>query len=128
MDEAAAEAVSPAGARVGIAALTSFENLPVYLTAADVDGDGNLDLIVAHCCGQSDTTYFLGNGDGTFQAEQQLPLGSSPMAVAVDTSAGLATVVSADNVGAVAAVTVPLASLAGAADGSARSASGVRKR
>jgi len=53
------------------------------LAVADLDGDGKLDLIVAHCCGESDGTYLLGNGDGTFQPEQHLVSGSSPTGVAV---------------------------------------------
>jgi uncharacterized protein (TIGR03437 family) len=36
---------------------------------ADFNGDGKPDLMVPHCCGDSDITYALGNGDGTFQKE-----------------------------------------------------------
>jgi uncharacterized protein (TIGR03437 family) len=77
--------------------LAQTEADPVYLATADVNGDGNADLIVAHCCGESDATYLLGNGDGTFQSEQQLPLGNSPMAVSLITAASYTTVVAADN-------------------------------
>jgi uncharacterized protein (TIGR03437 family) len=35
----------------------------------DFNGDGKLDLVVPHCCGDTDITYALGNGDGTFQKE-----------------------------------------------------------
>jgi hypothetical protein len=82
------------------------ENLPVSLAAEDVNGDGNPVLFVAHCCGQTDVTYFQSNGDGTFQAEQQLASGSSPMAIAATRSGALTTIFSADNVGAVTAVSL----------------------
>ena len=84
----------------------SREDFPLFLTAADIDGDGNLDLIAAHSYGQLDATYFLGNGDGTFQAEQQLPSGNSPSAVAVDQAAHYTTIVSAGATG-VSSVSVP---------------------
>jgi hypothetical protein len=38
------------------------------LTAADVDGDGHLDLLATHCCGQNpgEVQLLLGNGKGNF--------------------------------------------------------------
>src|SRR5579862_48657 len=42
---------------------------PGNLAVADFNHDGNLDLVVPHCCGDTDITYALGNGDGTFQPE-----------------------------------------------------------
>jgi len=42
---------------------------PGTVAVADFNGDGNLDLVVPHCCGDTDITYLLGNGDGTFGAE-----------------------------------------------------------
>src|SRR5262249_52458073 len=39
--------------------------------------------IVAHCCGDTDMTYLLGNGDGTFQAEVHFDGAPSPVAAAV---------------------------------------------
>jgi uncharacterized protein (TIGR03437 family) len=42
---------------------------PSTVAIADFNGDGKLDLIVPHCCGDTDVTYLLGNGDGTFQPE-----------------------------------------------------------
>lgn len=47
----------------------------------DLNGDGKLDLVVTHCCGETDATYLLSNGDGTFQPEEHFPSGSSPSAV-----------------------------------------------
>jgi hypothetical protein len=71
-----------------------------------VNGDGNPVVFVAHCCGQTDVTYFQSNGDGTFQAEQQLASGSSPMAIAATKSGALTTIFSADNGGAVTSVSL----------------------
>lgn len=56
---------------------------PVALAAADLNRDGRLDLVVAHCCGGTDMTYMLGNGDGTFQPEGHFAGGPSPVSVAV---------------------------------------------
>ncbi len=82
------------------------ENLPVSIAAADVNGNGSPTLFVAHCCGQTDVTYFPNNGDGAFPTEEQLASGSSPMAVAVTQSGSLTTIFSADNGGAVTAVSL----------------------
>ena len=94
-----------------VSTLPATEDDPVYLTTADINQDGIGDLIVAHCCGQNDATYLIGNGDGTFQAENQLISGNSPMSVAASTSGLLTTIFSADN-GSAAMTAVSLAASA----------------
>jgi hypothetical protein len=42
---------------------------PTEIGAGDFDGDGKVDLLVAHCCGDTQMGYLLGNGNGTFQPE-----------------------------------------------------------
>jgi len=46
--------------------LIDFQNTP-YLAAADLNGDGNMDIITANP-GSNNISILLGNGDGTFQA------------------------------------------------------------
>ena len=53
------------------------------LAVGDVNGDGKLDLVLADCCGLSEASYLLGNGDGTFQPEIQFPSGPNPQAIAL---------------------------------------------
>jgi len=55
---------------------------PVSVTVADVNGDGNQDLIVANV-GSNNVSVLLGQGDGTFQPGQLFAVGTSPSAVAV---------------------------------------------
>src|SRR5262249_41523727 len=52
------------------------------LAIADVDGDGNLDLVRSEKFNDA-VSYALGHGDGTFAAEQLTIIGQSPLAVAV---------------------------------------------
>lgn len=43
---------------------------PGPIAVADFDLDGRKDLVVTHCCGETDLGFMAGNGDGTFQAEK----------------------------------------------------------
>lgn len=56
---------------------------PGAIAAADFNGDGKQDLIVAHCCGDTDMTSQLGNGDGTFGPEVHFAGGADPNGLAV---------------------------------------------
>ncbi len=54
---------------------------PVSVTAADLNGDGNVDLAVAAANGNV-VTVFWGNGNGTFSGEENCGTGDIPSAVA----------------------------------------------
>lgn len=55
---------------------------PQGIAAADFDGDGNLDLVVA-CRSSSTAMVLLGNGNGTFQTAQKISLqgGTDPQGI-----------------------------------------------
>ena len=53
------------------------------LTVADVNGDGNDDLVVANAT-SSQVTVIPGNGDGTFGTPADVSMGTVPTAVAAD--------------------------------------------
>ncbi len=55
---------------------------PDALAVGDVNGDGNLDLIVGNDTGAA-ISVLLGNGDGTFQAHKDYTVGSYPHWVAL---------------------------------------------
>jgi hypothetical protein len=55
---------------------------PQSMAAADVNGDGNLDLISTNLA-SSNISVMLGNGDGTFQAQTAYGTGDSPSFIAV---------------------------------------------
>jgi hypothetical protein len=55
---------------------------PLSVTAADVNGDGTPDLIVANYFSSS-VSVFLGNADGTFQPALSSAAGPAPYAIAV---------------------------------------------
>jgi hypothetical protein len=54
-------------------------NNPLWMIAADLNGDGSLDLVTSNENGK--VSVFLGNGDGTFQPEQDYVVGSTADAV-----------------------------------------------
>jgi hypothetical protein len=53
----------------------------VSLAAADVNGDGNPDILIGACCGSTLASIALGNGDGTFATNYGLSIGPSTNAV-----------------------------------------------
>jgi hypothetical protein len=69
--------------------LYDVEEGPQDLAIADVNRDGKLDLLVVNECGHTDgcrqgtVSVLLGNGDGTFQAQQSWFVGIFPLEVAV---------------------------------------------
>ena len=56
---------------------------PMSAVVADFNGDGNPDIVIAHCCGDTQMGYLLGHGDGTFDAEVLFNGGASPSLVGV---------------------------------------------
>ena len=59
-------------------------NFPTSVVVADLNNDGTLDLVTASQS-SSNVSVLLGNGDGTFPAQQTFSTGagSSPRSVAV---------------------------------------------
>jgi type II secretory pathway component GspD/PulD (secretin) len=55
---------------------------PAGLAAADLNGDGHTDLVVADS-GNDTISVLLGNGDGTFQRRTDYATGSKPVSVAL---------------------------------------------
>lgn len=54
---------------------------PSAITAADLNADGNMDILVADS-GNNTVSVFLGKGDGTFQTRTDLATGTKPVWVA----------------------------------------------
>jgi hypothetical protein len=56
---------------------TGSGSRPIFVAAADLDGDGHPDLATANAEGDT-VSVFLGNGDGTFAARVDYPGGDHP--------------------------------------------------
>ncbi|MBI4905065.1 MAG: VCBS repeat-containing protein [Acidobacteria bacterium] len=48
---------------------------PDLVGVADFNGDGKIDLLVPHCCGDTALGVLLGNGNGSFQGESYVAAG-----------------------------------------------------
>jgi hypothetical protein len=60
-------------------------NYVMALAVSDLNQDGNLDVLIPACCGDSFTSIALGSGNGNFSSIGNLPLAGSSMAAgAVD--------------------------------------------
>ena len=59
-----------------VSLLTNISNNPRAVASADLNSDGIPDVVTANSAqAADDVSVFLGNGDGTFQAEQRFPIG-----------------------------------------------------
>jgi hypothetical protein len=71
-----------AGSAFSFASQLPTGQAPVDVVAADLLGNGKLDLVVANSV-DGTVEVFLGNGDGTFQSPEIYALGATPASVAV---------------------------------------------
>jgi hypothetical protein len=63
---------------------------PTAVAVGDLNGDGNLDLVIANACGRDSScqdigtaTVLLGDGKGAFKSTADVPLGKSPSSLAL---------------------------------------------
>ncbi len=73
---------APAEFAVNAALTFATGPVPLAVVAADVNGDGKPDLVVANSNGNT-VSVLLGNGNGTFHAQETLLAGAKPVALAV---------------------------------------------
>jgi subtilisin-like proprotein convertase family protein len=71
----------------GIPATLRTSTQPAFVKVANLNNDGNLDLVVANFGASAVTTYF-GSGNGSFALSQSLSSSSSPVAVEIANVAG----------------------------------------
>ncbi len=57
-------------------------NSPQFVTNADLNGDGKLDLVVSNCASDS-LSVLLGNGSGSFASQTSVIIGPCPVGVAI---------------------------------------------
>src|SRR5205807_1290925 len=86
---------------LGTAKDVPLSGLPAAVARADVNGDNKQDLLVP--LGSNEVAVLLGNGNGTFQAQQTLSDGSYPDSIATadfngDTKPDLVTTSQSENV------------------------------
>jgi hypothetical protein len=73
--------VAPGTAGYGAATAVATAAGPFRLAAADLNGDGNLDLVTANT-GSNDISVLLGDGTGAFPTHTEFATGNGPSAVA----------------------------------------------
>ncbi len=64
-----------------VARFPSRGKLPHKIRVADVDGSGELDLVVSHCHGDDSVVIFYGGGDFEFAISQEIVLGENREAI-----------------------------------------------
>ncbi len=62
--------------------LIDVDDFPKTVLSTDLNQDGNPDAVIAHCCGVTDLTWLLGNGDGIFQVDHAIG-GQDPTGIAI---------------------------------------------
>ncbi|AWN38561.1 beta strand repeat-containing protein [Methylobacterium radiodurans] len=105
-------------ATFGTATTTLVESEPWELSAADLNGDGKLDLVVPNTASNS-LSVLIGNGDGSFRPAVNYPVSSSPI------SGALADVTGDGKIDIVVGINGAPSLLAGNGDGTFQAAAGI---
>ena len=63
--------------------LPTVSTIPLHMVAADIDGDGKMDLVIGNCCGLASLSILFGKGSGTFAPEQIMQVAESPAQIVV---------------------------------------------
>jgi len=64
-------------------ALPTVSTIPLHMVAADINGDGKMDLVIGNCCGLAAMSVLFGKGNGSFMTEQIFQVAGSPSQIAV---------------------------------------------